>query len=271
MGYDAFGLPAEQYAIETGQHPAVTTEQNIKRYRTQLDKIGFSYDWEREIQTCDPNYYKWTQWTFIQLFNSWFDKKQQKARNIKELVLIFEKSGNSEISAENNCEIIFSEKEWKEFDEKKQSDLLMAYRLAYLADTMVNWCSALGTVLANDEVVEGFSVRGGHPVERKLMKQWSLRITAYADRLLEGLENIDWPENIKEIQRNWIGRSEGAMLRFKIENHDDKFLEIFTTRPDTVFGVTYMSIAPEHEYVELLTTPENKDVVDIYVNMQKQK
>ena len=271
MGYDAFGLPAEQYAIETGQHPAVTTEQNIKRYRTQLDKIGFSYDWEREIQTSDPNYYKWTQWTFIQLFNSWFDKKQQKARNIKELVSIFEKSGNSEVSAENNCEIQFSEKEWKEFDEKKQSYLLMAYRLAYLADTMVNWCPALGTVLANDEVVEGFSVRGGHPVERKLMKQWSLRITAYADRLLEGLENIDWPENIKEIQRNWIGRSEGAMLRFKIENHDDKFLEIFTTRPDTVFGVTYMSIAPEHEYVEMLTTPENKDVVDIYVKHAKNR
>jgi len=271
MGYDAFGLPAEQYAIETGQHPAITTDVNIKRYRSQLDKIGFSFDWDREVRTSDPAYYKWTQWTFIQLFHSWFDKSQQKARPIKDLITLFEDSGNENIPAAHSCDVIFTSPEWNVMSEEKQSDILMDYRLAYLADTMVNWCPALGTVLANDEVSEGFSVRGGHPVERKEMKQWSLRITAYADRMLEGLERIEWPENIKEIQRNWIGRSEGAMLRFLLADHPDKHLEIFTTRPDTVFGVTFMSVAPEHEYVELLTKPEQKAVVDAYVKHAKNR
>jgi leucyl-tRNA synthetase len=271
MGYDAFGLPAEQYAIETGQHPAITTDANIKRYREQLDKLGFSFDWDREVRTSDPEYYKWTQWTFIQLFHSWFDVSQQKARPIKELITYFEDSGNENVPASHSCNIVFSAAEWNVMDEKTQSDILMNYRLAYLADTMVNWCPALGTVLANDEVSEGFSVRGGHPVERKEMKQWSLRITAYADRLLEGLEKIDWPENIKEIQRNWIGRSEGAMLRFLLAEYPDKYVEIFTTRPDTVFGVTFMSIAPEHDYVELLTKPEYKNEVEAYVKHAKNR
>lgn len=266
MGYDAFGLPAEQYAIQTGQHPALTTAKNVKRYREQLDLLGFSFDWSREVQTCDPAYYKWTQWTFTRLFNSWYDKDSSKARSIAELIIIFETSGSSDIHAHCSVHDAFTADEWKNMDEKQQQEILMNYRLAYLADTMVNWCPALGTVLANDEVSEGFSVRGGHPVERKLMKQWSLRITAYSDRLLEGLERIDWPENIKEIQRNWIGRSEGAMLRFQVKNHPDKQLEIFTTRPDTVFGVTFMSVAPEHEWVNELTTGENRASVEKYVH-----
>ncbi len=264
MGYDAFGLPAEQYAIETGQHPAVTTDKNVKRYREQMDLFGFSYDWDRELRTSDPDYYKWTQWVFIKLFHHFYDKKAAKARLISELISEFEKNGNHNIEAASSFEGLFSAQQWQQMSELEKSDMLMHYRLAYLAETSVNWCPALGTVLANDEVSDGFSVRGGHPVERKKMKQWSLRITAYADRLLEGLERIDWPENVKEMQRNWIGKSKGTLLRFELEEHKGKYLEIFTTRPDTVFGVTFISVAPDHKYLELLAKPERKDEVMKY-------
>ena len=271
MGYDAYGLPAEQYAIQTGTHPAITTEINLARYREQLDKIGFSFDWDREVRTCDPSYYKWTQWTFIQLFNSWYNKKTDKAEAIADLIIEFNKNGNTAINAACNETPGFIAEQWKAMQEKEQQEILMNYRLAYLADTMVNWCSALGTVLANDEVSEGFSVRGSHPVVRKTMKQWSLRITAYADRLLKGLDTIDWSESIKEIQRNWIGKSEGAMIKFPIKGHDDLFMEIFTTRPDTIFGVTYMTFAPEHEYVSLITTPDKKKAVENYITETKNR
>ena len=271
MGYDAYGLPAEQYAIQTGQHPAITTEKNIARYREQLDKIGFSFDWDREVRTCDPNYYKWTQWTFIQLFNSWYNKKTDKAESIDSLIKEFNENGNTNVYAACTDTIEFSAAQWNSMTEKEQRELLMNYRLAYLADTMVNWCPELGTVLANDEVSEGFSVRGGHPVIRKTMKQWLLRISAYADRLLNGLETIDWHESIKEIQRNWIGRSEGAMMKFPIKGHDGLFMEIFTTRPDTIFGVTYMTFAPEHEYVSKITTADRKDAVEKYLNETKNR
>lgn len=244
MGFDAYGLPAEQYAIQTGTHPGVTTEKNINRYREQLDKIGFSFDWDREVITCDPDYYKWTQWTFIQLFHSWYNKDTQKAEAIENLVLTFEKSGNQQLKAATDYEGIFSADEWNTMNEKLQQEMLMNYRLAYLSDTMVNWCPELGTVLANDEVKEGFSERGGHPVERRLMKQWSLRITAYAQRLLDGLDKIDWSDSLKEMQRNWIGRSNGAIIYFGIKGFEDK-LEVFTTRPDTLFGATYMVLAPD--------------------------
>ena len=264
MGYDAYGLPAEQYAIQTGQHPAITTEKNILRYREQLDKLGFSFDWDREVRTCEPSYYKWTQWTFIQLFQSWYNNKTQKAESIEALVNEFSKQGNAAVNAACNPTDVFTATEWNAFNEKQQQDLLMNYRLAYLADTMVNWCPALGTVLANDEVSEGLSVRGGHPVERKTMKQWLLRITAYADRLLNGLDNLDWTDSIKEIQRNWIGKSEGVVLKFKVKGHDKK-IEVFTTRPDTIFGVTYMTLAPEHEDVFEITTPEQMEAVKQYV------
>ena len=271
MGYDAYGLPAEQYAIQTGQHPAITTEKNIARYREQLDKIGFSFDWDREVRTCDPSYYKWTQWTFIQLFNSWYNKKNDKAEAIGILIKEFEKNGNAIINAACSETQIFSAAQWKSFSEKEQQEMLMNYRLAYLADTMVNWCPALGTVLANDEVSEGFSVRGGHPVERKTMKQWSLRITAYADRLLKGLDEIDWSDSIKEVQRNWIGKSEGAMIKFPIKGHENLFMEIFTTRPDTIFGVTYMTFAPEHEYVKMITSIDRKEAVEKYITETKNR
>ena len=271
MGYDAYGLPAEQYAIQTGQHPAITTEKNISRYREQLDKIGFSFDWDREVRTCDPSYYKWTQWTFIQLFNSWYNKKNDKAEAIGILIKEFEKNGNAIINAACSETQIFSAAQWKSFSEKEQQEMLMNYRLAYLADTMVNWCPALGTVLANDEVSEGFSVRGGHPVERKTMKQWSLRITAYADRLLKGLDEIDWSDSIKEVQRNWIGKSEGAMIKFPIKGHENLFMEIFTTRPDTIFGVTYMTFAPEHDYVKMITSLDRKEAVEKYITETKNR
>ena len=271
MGYDAYGLPAEQYAIQTGQHPAITTEKNIARYREQLDKIGFSFDWDREVRTCDPYYYKWTQWTFIQLFKSWYNKKNDHAEAIGNLISEFEKNGNAAVNAARSETPAFTSVEWKAMNEKEQQEILMNYRLAYLADTMVNWCPALGTVLANDEVSEGFSVRGGHPVVRKTMKQWSLRITAYADRLLKGLDAIDWSESIKEIQRNWIGKSEGAMIKFPIKGHPDLFMEIFTTRPDTIFGVTYMTFAPEHDYVSLITSPDRKSVVENYITETKNR
>ena len=277
MGYDAYGLPAEQYAIQTGQHPAITTEQNINRYREQLDKIGFSFDWDREVRTCDPAYYKWTQWTFLQLFNHYYDEELQKARPISELIAKFEKGDDRA-------------PEWNTMSEKERQDLLMDYRLAYLADIPVNWCAELGTVLANDEVVNGLSVRGGYPVERKLMRQWSLRISAYAQRLVDGLEQVDWSESLKEIQRNWIGRSEGAAVWFPLDVKTNANVlpgaqaympefapepapsfEIFTTRPDTIFGVTFMVLCPEHELIESITTSDRKAEVEAYVTWAKNR
>jgi leucyl-tRNA synthetase len=265
MGYDSFGLPAEQYAIQTGQHPAVTTEQNIKRYREQLDRIGFSFDWEREVRTSDPKFYKWTQWIFIQLFNSWYNKDTDKAEPIAALIARFEKAGNSGVSAVCDDDTpSFSKEQWLNFSEKEKSDVLMNYRLAYLGEAYVNWCPALGTVLANDEVKDGVSERGGHPVERKLMKQWSMRITAYAERLLTGLEKIDWSESIKEAQRNWIGKSQGSSLFFKLQNSKDE-IEVFTTRPDTMFGASFLVLAPEHELVSKITSDSQRAEMDEYV------
>lgn len=271
MGYDSFGLPAEQYAIQTGQHPAVTTEQNIARYREQLDKIGFSFDWDREVRTSDPSYYKWTQWIFIQLFNSWYNNTTDKAEKIETLIAEFEKNGNTKVNA--NCDEDvkqFSAEEWKAFSEKERSDALMHYRIAYLGEAYVNWCPALGTVLANDEVKDGVSERGGHPVERKLMKQWSMRITAYAQRLLDGLEKIDWTDSLKESQRYWIGRSEGTSLKFRVRG-SEFIVEVFTTRPDTIFGVSFVTLAPEHELVDQITTPEQKTAVQDYVTKAKNR
>ena len=270
MGYDAYGLPAEQYAIETGTHPAITTEINIARYRQQLDQIGFSFDWDREVRTSDPKYYKWTQWTFIQLFNSWFNLETNKAENISALIVFFEKNGNRSLKAANSSEKEFMAFEWKSFSRIEQQDILMGYRLAYLADINVNWCPALGTVLANDEVKEGFSERGGFPVEKRMMKQWSLRISAYAQRLLDGLNYLEWTESLKETQRNWIGRSEGASVNFKIKGFDE-VLDVFTTRPDTLFGATFMVIAPEHEYIEIITSSEQKAEIDEYVFWAKNR
>ncbi len=270
MGYDAFGLPAEQYAIQTGQHPAITTDTNIKRYREQLDLLGFSYDWSREVRTCDPSYYKWTQWVFIQLFHHWYNNHTAKAEPIEQLVKHFETNGNSGIQAACSDTEPFTAEVWKNYSEKEQQEVLMHYRLAYLADTAVNWCPALGTVLANDEVSEGFSVRGGHPVERKLMKQWLLRITAYCERLLNDLESLEWSEPLKEIQRNWIGRSEGASVDFAIKGHQGN-INVFTTRPDTIFGVSYMTLAPEHEVVNIITTAEQKQAVETYVTEAKNR
>ncbi|QZE14226.1 leucine--tRNA ligase [Halosquirtibacter laminarini] len=270
MGYDAYGLPAEQYAIQTGQHPAITTEKNLARYREQLDKIGFSYDWDREIKTCDPKYYKWTQWAFIQMFEHYFDVVSQKAQPVSELVAYFEKFGSANHTAAESEALEFTAAQWSAYSEKEQSDILMNYRLAYLADTMVNWCAELGTVLANDEVKEGLSVRGGYPVVQKKMKQWSLRVSAYAHRLLEGLENIDWSESLTEIQKNWIGRSEGAEALFSVKGIDID-LEIFTTRPDTIFGVTFMVLAPESDYVAQVTTADQKDAVSNYIEETKKR
>ena len=263
MGYDAYGLPAEQYAIQTGQHPEVTTVNNINRYRSQLDKIGFCYDWDREVRTCDPAYYKWTQWAFIRMFNSYYDTALGKAMPIADLISHFEKQGTENLQAACGEEMTFTADEWKAMDEKRKSDVLMNYRIAYLGNTMVNWCPKLGTVLANDEVSEGLSIRGGYPVEQKLMYQWCLRVSAYAQRLLDGLDTLDWTDSLKETQRNWIGRSEGAEMRFPIDGSDIE-LEIFTTRADTVFGVTFMVLAPESEYVDLITTPDHKEEVDAY-------
>ncbi len=270
MGFDAFGLPAEQYAIQTGQHPAITTQQNIQRYKEQLNKIGLSYDWEREVITCDPKYYKWTQWIFLQLFNSWYDKQSDKARPIDELIDIFEKEGNRNVCATCNDLKPFSADEWKAFSEKEKSEILMKYRLAYHSEAYVNWCPALGTVLANDEVKDGVSERGGFSVERKLMPQWSLRITAYVERLLKGLEQLDWSESIKEAQRNWIGKSEGAEIHFNLESHPEK-ITIFTTRPDTIFGVSYVVLAPEHPLVTKITTDAYKQAVEEYIQYAKNR
>ena len=270
MGYDAFGLPAEQYAIQTGQHPAVTTEQNIARYREQLDKIGFSFDWDREVRTCDPAYYKWTQWAFLKMFSHYYDNRRQQARPIGELVAAFAASGTEGIDAASTEELHFTADEWNAWDEKRREQVLQNYRLAFRADTMVNWCPKLGTVLANDEVHDGLSVRGGYPVEQKRMKQWLLRVTAYAQRMLDGLDRLEWSDSLKEIQRNWIGRSEGAQVFFDIQGSDRK-LEIFTTRPDTIFGVTFMVIAPEHEWVDFLTTEENRAAVAAYIEETKKR
>ena len=285
MGYDSFGLPAEQYAIQTGQHPKITTEQNIARYREQLDKIGFSFDWDREVRTSNPDYYKWTQWIFIQIFNSWYNKNSNKAENISTLIAEFEANGNINVNA--CCEETvksFTATQWKAFSEKEQSDVLMDYRLAYLGEAYVNWCPQLGTVLANDEIKDGVSERGGYPVERKLMKQWSMRITAYAQRLLDSLDELDWTDSLKEAQRNWIGKSEGTSLRFKIARHPELVsgsqemlkqvqhdIEVFTTRPDTIFGVSFVTLAPEHQLVEVLTTPDNKVAVEAYVTQAKNR
>lgn len=270
MGYDAFGLPAEQYAIQTGQHPALTTDINIKRYREQLDKIGFSYDWDREVRTCNPDYYHWTQWAFVKMFKHFYNNGTRKAEPIEQLVAEFEKNGNTKIEAACSEVDVFTAEQWKAMGEKQQQETLLAYRLAYLADTMVNWCPALGTVLANDEVKEGVSVRGGHPVEQRKMKQWCLRISAYAERMLTDLDTIDWTESLKEIQRNWIGRSEGAEVTFKIDG-SDKGILVFTTRPDTIYGATFMVLAPESELVDELTTSEHKQAVEDYIAMAKRK
>ena len=274
MGYDAFGLPAEQYAIQTGQHPAKTTEANIARYRQQMDKIGFSYDWEREVRTCDPDYYKWTQWAFLKMFGHYYDKTADKALPIGELVERFAKEGNANVNAACGDVPTFSAQEWNAFDQRRRSDILMQYRIAYQGETSVNWCPALGTVLANDEVKEGYSVRGGHPVEQKKMKQWQLRVSAYAERLLAGLDKLDWTDALKEMQRNWIGKSQGAEMIFKTvtpgsEKQYD--MTIFTTRADTVFGVTFMVLAPESDWVEKLTTAEQKSAVEEYLAFAKKK
>tara|TARA_R110002020_G_scaffold445058_2_gene656863 strand:+ start:7813 stop:10899 length:3087 start_codon:yes stop_codon:yes gene_type:complete len=279
MGYDSFGLPAEQYAIQTGQHPAITTEANINRYREQLDKIGFSFDWSREVRTSDPNYYKWTQWIFIQLFNSWYNKDNDKAEDISSLIAIFEKEGNQSVNAVCDEDVtVFSAADWKAFTTKEQQEVLLQYRLTYLAETEVNWCPALGTVLANDEIVNGVSERGGHPVIRKKMTQWSMRISAYAQRLLDDLAMLDWPQPLKDSQTNWIGRSEGAEVTFRVlppapsqkgargeVNSKEMEISVFTTRPDTIFGVSFMTLAPEHELVAKITTSEQKEEVEAYI------
>ena len=265
QGYDSFGLPAEQYAIQTGQHPALTTAQNIARYREQLDKIGFSFDWSREVKTSDPDYYRHTQWIFIQLFNSWYNNKTDKAEPIETLIALFEKQGNSKVNAACDDDTpTFTAEEWRAFSSEQQQQILLKYRLTYLAETEVNWCPALGTVLANDEIVNGVSERGGHPVIRKKMTQWSMRITAYAERLLQGLETIDWSESIKESQKNWIGKSVGASINFALAESEHK-IEVFTTRPDTLFGVTYLTLAPEHPLVPLITTEGQRAEVEAYI------
>ena len=270
MGYDAYGLPAEQYAIQTGQHPEITTKNNIARYREQLDKIGFCYDWDREIKTCDPEYYKWTQWAFIKMFDSWYCQRADAAKPISMLVDIFNEQGNAKVKAACSETPIFTAEEWKSYDEKKQQEILMNYRIAYLADISVNWCPQLGTVLANDEVSEGLSVRGGFPVEQKVMRQWSLRVSAYAQRLLDGLDKIDWTDSLKETQRNWIGRSEGAEMDFAIADSDIT-MTVFTTRADTTFGVTFMVLAPESDYVAQITTAEQKAEVEAYLDAVKRR
>ncbi len=270
MGYDSYGLPAEQYAIQTGQHPEVTTVNNINRYREQLEKIGFCYDWSREIKTCDPKYYKWTQWAFIKMFNSYYDRSLAKAMPITALEEHFAAHGSTGIDAAESEHLDFTAEEWAGWDECRRREVLMNYRIAYIGNTMVNWCPKLGTVLANDEVSEGVSIRGGYPVEQKVMRQWCLRVSAYAQRLLDGLETIDWTDSLKETQRNWIGRSEGAEMNFKVVGKDLN-LEIFTTRADTIFGVTFMVLAPESEYVSQLVTAEQKEAVDAYLQQIKHK
>ncbi|TAH01508.1 MAG: leucine--tRNA ligase, partial [Sphingobacteriales bacterium] len=272
MGYDAFGLPAEQYAIDHGVHPAVSTEQNINNFRKQLDNIGFCFDWDREVRTCDPKYYKWTQWIFLQLFNSFYNRKANKAENITTLITAFEKEGNASHPMPNlqHSNAKFTAAEWKSFDEKTQQDILMQYRLAYCGYGEVNWCEALGTVLANDEVVNGVSERGGHPVVKKKLRQWYLRITEYANRLLEGLTRVDFSDSMKEMQTNWIGKSSGAEIDFAVKGSDKK-LRVYTTRPDTIFGVDFMVIAPEHELVDAIKSNEQAVAVNEYVAYVKSR
>ena len=271
QGYDSFGLPAEQYAIQTGQHPELTTATNINRYREQLDRIGFSFDWSREVRTSNPDFYRWTQWIFLQLFHSYYDQAEDKAKPISDLVKLFEKEGNTNVKAECAPDTaIFTADEWNAFTEEEQQFILLDYRLTYISETEVNWCAELGTVLANDEIINGVSERGGFAVTKKKMKQWSMRIGAYAERLLQGLDKIDWPDSLKEMQRNWIGKSVGAKVRFQIENHPDQ-LEVFTTRPDTLFGVTFMTLAPELELVKAITTAEQKEVVEAYIEKSAQR
>ena len=269
MGYDAYGLPAEQYAIQTGQHPAITTKNNIARYREQLDKIGFSYDWSREVQTCDPEYYKWTQWAFVKMFRSYYCNQAQQARPLDELIEVFSQQGTTGLDLACTEPMSFTADEWNAKTEKEQQEILMNYRIAYLGDTLVNWCPQLGTVLANDEVSEGLSIRGGYPVEQKKMRQWCLRVSAYAQRLLDGLDDVDWTDSLKETQRNWIGRSVGAVMKFKTPGGIS--FDIFTTRADTIFGVTFMVLAPESELVEQLTTPEQRNAVDAYILKTKKR
>ena len=268
MGYDAYGLPAEQYAIQTGQHPEKTTFQNIDRYREQLDKIGFCFDWDREVRTCTPDYYHWTQWAFQKMFNSFFCNKCQSAQPIEQLIAHFEEKGTEGLDVAQTENLTFTAEEWKAMDEKQKSDVLMNYRIAFMGETMVNWCAGLGTVLANDEVVDGVSERGGFPVEQKKMRQWCLRVSAYSQRLLDGLETIEWSDSIKETQKNWIGRSEGTEVEFKIADSDESFT-IFTTRADTMFGVTFMVLAPESELVDKVTTAEQKAAMDEYIKYVK--
>lgn len=263
MGYDSFGLPAEQYAIQTGQHPAITTEQNIATYRRQLDQLGFAFDWEREVRTSDPSYYKWTQWIFKQLYNSWYNKDTNKAEDINTLIEAFEADGNASVNACHDQSVVFTADQWRSFSEEEKQKVIMNYRLTFLADSWVNWCPALGTVLANDEIKDGVSERGGHPVEQKLMRQWSMRITAYAERLLQGLDTVDWSDSIKDQQRNWIGKSVGASVHFQLDTHESD-IEVFTTRPDTIYGVSFMVLAPEHELVDQITTPEFTEAVADY-------
>ena len=270
MGYDAYGLPAEQYAIQTGQHPAVTTAANINRYREQLDKIGFCFDWDREVRTCDPAYYHWTQWAFQKMFDSYYCNDRQQARPIEELVKAFDKNGTEGLNVACSEELRFTADEWKAMDEKKQQETLMNYRIAYLGETMVNWCPKLGTVLANDEVVDGVSERGGYPVVQKKMRQWCLRVSAYAQRLLDGLDTVEWTDSLKETQRNWIGRSEGTEVQFKIKDSNKEFT-IFTTRADTMFGVTFMVLAPESEWVPEVTTEAQKAEVEAYLDATKKR
>ena len=276
MGFDSFGLPAEQYAIQTGQHPARTTEQNIARYREQLDKMGFSYDWSREVRTSDPQYYRWTQWIFLKLYNSWFNYKTQRAEPIDQLEKQFSKWGFKKNTdsvlkhSEQAQHVVFSAEQWQQYSELEKNSILMHYRLAYLGDAYVNWCAVLGTVLANDEVKDGLSERGGYPVERKLMKQWSLRITAYAQRLLDGLQQLDWSASLKESQRNWIGRSEGCSIKFKMANSTSE-IEVFTTRPDTIFGVSFIAVAPEHEGIAHITDTNYKSALADYCKTAKMK
>lgn len=275
MGYDSFGLPAEQYAIQTGQHPAITTETNIKRYREQLDNLGFSFDWSREVRTSDPDYYKWTQWIFMLLFNSWYNLESNKAESIDELIKKFEISGSKGVKAVCDEDVTpFTAEDWKRKTDTEKQTKLLRYRLTYLRESTVNWCAALGTVLANDEVKDGVSERGGYPVEQKKMMQWSMRITAYADRLLLGLDTIDWPEPLKEMQRNWIGKSVGALVKFSLSpalGLSQASIEVFTTRVDTIFGATFLVLAPEHELVPLLTTADQKHEIESYINQTKKK
>lgn len=270
MGYDSYGLPAEQYAIQTGQHPAITTQENIKRYREQLDQIGFSFDWSRQVKTSEPNFYHWTQWIFIKLFHSWYNRKSDKAEPIAMLISEFERNGNLYIHAACDFVAPFNAETWNSFSDHEKRETLLSYRIAYRAETIVNWCPELGTVLANDEVVNGVSERGGHPVEQRKMKQWSLRITAYAQRLLDGLETIEWTDSLKDIQRNWIGRSEGAEIEFSVQNSNSK-IQVFTTRPDTIFGATFMVLAPEHELVSQITTPDQTQTIKTYVDWCKSR